>query len=66
MLSALPGRAKMANTTVAKWLGDGRSTAEVGRLFAGFTAWSGPFRSAIDAHGRPQGQTPAKPESTDA
>src|SRR6185369_14267164 len=61
------GPRESANTAaLATWLGDGRSTAEVGRLFAGFTAWSAPFRSAIDAHGGPPGQTPAKPEPTDA
>jgi sulfhydrogenase subunit delta len=33
--------------------------ADVGRLFAGFTAWSPPFRHVIDAHGGPPGRVPA-------
>jgi coenzyme F420-reducing hydrogenase gamma subunit len=46
------GPREAANTTsLAAWLGDRRSAAEVGRLFAGFTAWSPPFRSVIDAGG---------------
>jgi sulfhydrogenase subunit delta len=53
------GPREAANTTsLATWLGDSRSNAEVGRLFAGFTAWSGPFRSVIDAGEGPPG--PAK------
>ena len=51
---------------LASWLGDGRSASDVARLFAGFTAWSEPFRSVIDAHGGPPGQAGAHPESTDA
>jgi sulfhydrogenase subunit delta len=47
--------------SLAAWLGDDRSAADVGRLFAGFTAWSEPFRSVIDAHGGPPG--PAAPRS---
>ena len=50
------GPRETANTaSLATWLSDGRSVGDVARLFAGFTAWSGPFRSAIDAHGGPPG-----------
>jgi sulfhydrogenase subunit delta len=50
------GPREAANTaSLASWLGDRRSAAEVGRLFAGFTAWSPPFRSVIDAGGGPPG-----------
>lgn len=36
----------------AHWVGaDGREDAEVGRLFAGFTAWSEPFRSMVTTLG---------------
>ncbi len=34
---------------------DGREGVEVSRLFAGFTAWSAPFRGVIDEHGGPPG-----------
>jgi coenzyme F420-reducing hydrogenase gamma subunit len=37
----------------------GRDDAEVSRLFAGFTGWSGPFRAVIDEHGGPPGMTAA-------
>jgi coenzyme F420-reducing hydrogenase gamma subunit len=37
----------------------GREPAEVSRLFAGFTAWSAPFRSVIEEHGGPPGATSA-------
>jgi sulfhydrogenase subunit delta len=61
------GPREAANTkALAAWLSDGRSTAEVGRLFAGFTAWSEPFRAVIDAHGGPPGLTVEPPETTDA
>ena len=51
------GPKESANTaSLARWLSDERSAPEVARLFAGFTAWSGPFRSAIDAGGGPPGQ----------
>jgi len=67
------GPRESANTgSLATWLSDSRSAADVGRLFAGFTAWSGPFRSAIDAHGGPPGPTRARSvsdpdsETTDA
>jgi sulfhydrogenase subunit delta len=50
------GPREAANTaSLAAWLEDGRSAPEVGRLFAGFTAWSAPFRSVIDAGGGPPG-----------
>ncbi len=61
------GPRESANTeSLARWLSDGRSAGEVGRLFAGFTAWSGAFRSVIDAHGGPPGLGDADPETTDA
>ena len=61
------GPRESANTgALAAWLADGRTTAEVGRLFAGFTAWSEPFRSVVDSHGGPPGMTAASPETTDA
>lgn len=60
------GPRESANTTsLAAWLSDGRSAADVGRLFAGFTAWSGPFRAVVDAHGGPPGATTSS-ESSDA
>jgi coenzyme F420-reducing hydrogenase gamma subunit len=55
------GPRESANTAaLADWLSADRESPEVARLFAGFTAWSGPFRSVIDAHGGPPG-----PPSTD-
>jgi len=61
------GPRESANTaSLASWLSDSRSAPEVGRLFAGFTAWSEPFRAAIDAHGGPPGQTNAAEEPGDA
>jgi coenzyme F420-reducing hydrogenase gamma subunit len=61
------GPRESANTrALATWLGDGRSSSDVGRLFAGFTAWSEPFRSVIDAHGGPPGQVEPETEATDA
>ena len=38
---------------LAAWFARDRPTKEVGRLFAGFTAWSPPFRQVIDDHGGP-------------
>ncbi|OGO57370.1 MAG: oxidoreductase [Chloroflexi bacterium RBG_16_72_14] len=35
--------------------------ADVARLFAGFTAWTPPFRSIVDQHGGPPGRTPGGP-----
>jgi sulfhydrogenase subunit delta len=59
------GPRESANTaSLASWFEDDRSAGDVARLFAGFTAWSGPFRSAIDAHGGPPGRR--GPETTDA
>jgi len=51
------GPRESANTrSLAAWFerdeGDG-DEADVGRLFAGFTAWSPPFRAVIDARGGP-------------
>jgi sulfhydrogenase subunit delta len=37
----------------------GRNDEDVSRLFAGFTAWSTPFRGVVRAYGGPPGQTPA-------
>jgi coenzyme F420-reducing hydrogenase gamma subunit len=58
------GPRESANTAaLATWLGADRESPEVARLFAGFTAWSGPFRSVIDAHGGPPG--PSATDRTD-
>ena len=61
------GPRESANTaSLATWLSDDRSDPEVARLFAGFTAWSGPFRSVIDARGGPPGQRDKAAETHDA
>lgn len=61
------GPRESANTAaLATWLTDGRSAADVGRLFAGFTAWSPPFRSVVDAHGGPPGMARDPGETSDA
>jgi sulfhydrogenase subunit delta len=61
------GPKESANTaSLAHWLSDDRSRPEVARLFAGFTAWSPPFRTVIDAHGGPPGQTVPAGETRDA
>ena len=61
------GPRESANTaSLATWLSDDRSDPEVARLFAGFTAWSGPFRSVIDARGGPPGQRTKTAETDDA
>jgi|NGEPerStandDraft_6_1074524.scaffolds.fasta_scaffold46010_2 sulfhydrogenase subunit delta len=61
------GPRESANTaSLAKWLSDDRSASDVGRLFAGFTAWSPPFRAMIDAHGGPPGQVIPAKETHDA
>ena len=52
--------------SLARWFSDDRSAADVGRLFAGFTAWASPFRSAIDAHGGPPGLAARKRETPGA
>lgn len=52
--------------SLSQWFGDGRAAEEVARLFAGFNAWSEPFRSAIDAAGGPPGRRQAHSEPTDA
>jgi coenzyme F420-reducing hydrogenase gamma subunit len=50
------GPREAANTiALASHLSEERSASDVGRLFAGFTAWSGPFRAAVDGHGGPPG-----------
>ena len=36
----------------------GRADEDVARLFAGFTGWSGPFRSVVAAYGGPPGVIP--------
>jgi sulfhydrogenase subunit delta len=52
------GPRESANTAaLATWLGSDRADGDVARLFAGFTAWSGPFRSVVDAGGGPPGLT---------
>jgi coenzyme F420-reducing hydrogenase gamma subunit len=42
---------------------EGREGEDVSRLFAGFTAWSAPFRAVIDEYGGPPGRTPAGADS---
>ncbi|HET7471820.1 MAG TPA: hypothetical protein VFJ71_01725 [Candidatus Limnocylindrales bacterium] len=51
--------------SLAAWFERG-SPADVARLFAGFTAWSAPFRAAIDTYGGPPGAPVAGEGSTDA
>ncbi len=59
------GPRESANTeSLATWLERDRDRPEVARLFAGFTAWSPPFRAAIDARGGPPGAT-ALPDRVD-
>jgi len=61
------GPREAANTaSLAAWFSDDRSAHEVARLFSGFTAWSGPFRAQIDAHGGPPGPGEPKLGSDDA
>ncbi|MGH2512384.1 MAG: oxidoreductase [Candidatus Limnocylindrales bacterium] len=61
------GPRESANTqALTNWLSDSRSAADVGRLFAGFTAWAEPFRTTIDEHGGPPGQVPRPRESDHA
>jgi coenzyme F420-reducing hydrogenase gamma subunit len=44
----------------------GREDPEIARLFAGFTGWSGPFRSVVAAYGGPPGVIPyAMPSSAE-
>jgi coenzyme F420-reducing hydrogenase gamma subunit len=61
------GPRESANTaSLARWFSDSRSAPEVSRLFSGFTAWSAPFRTTIDAHGGPPGQLAERTEPEDA
>jgi sulfhydrogenase subunit delta len=61
------GPRESANTTaLATWFGESRSAPEVARLFAGFTAWSGPFRAVIDARGGPPGARDGREGAPDA
>ena len=65
------GPRESANTvSLATWLSSSREAADVARVFAGFTAWSPPFRAAVDAAGgppRPHGDPPVtREERTDA
>jgi sulfhydrogenase subunit delta len=61
------GPRESANTeSLARWLSDSRSTSDVARLFAGFTAWSPPFRSVIDANGGPPGPASGTARTPDA
>lgn len=61
------GPRESANTaSLANWLARDGAREDVGRLFAGFTAWSPSFRATIDAHGGPPGPSAPKPEATDA
>ncbi|MFN8629922.1 MAG: oxidoreductase [Chloroflexota bacterium] len=54
------GPREQANTSsLAKTLHAGdREEPDVARLFAGFTGWSGPFRSVVAAYGGPPGVIP--------
>jgi coenzyme F420-reducing hydrogenase gamma subunit len=48
------GPRESANTaSLARWFAKDRDDPDVARLFAGFTAWSPPFRAAIDERGGP-------------
>jgi coenzyme F420-reducing hydrogenase gamma subunit len=61
------GPRESANTaSLAAWFDDGRSGPDVARLFAGFTAWSQPFRAVLDARGGPPGPRPPEGKATDA
>jgi sulfhydrogenase subunit delta len=61
------GPRESANTvSLATWLADGRTDDAVSRLFAGFTAWSEPFRAVIDERGGPPGGRSRRPEARDA
>ena len=61
------GPRESANTpALAAWLGRDRDDPEVARLFAGFTAWSPPFRAAIDARGGLPGRPPRDAVISDA
>jgi sulfhydrogenase subunit delta len=56
------GPRESANTgSLAAWLAAGREDVDVARLFAGFTGWSEPFRTVIDARGGPPGRDDARP-----
>jgi len=59
------GPRESANTaSIAAWFAKDRDDQHVARLFAGFTAWSPPFRAAIDERGGPP--RPVLEEQTDA
>jgi sulfhydrogenase subunit delta len=47
-----------ANSLARTFAQDGREDADVSRLFAGFTGWSGPFRAVVAAYGGPPGMIP--------
>jgi sulfhydrogenase subunit delta len=47
-----------ANSLARTFAQDGRADADVSRLFAGFTGWSGPFRAVVAAYGGPPGMIP--------
>jgi sulfhydrogenase subunit delta len=48
-------RESAGTASLAAWFERDRDAGAVSRLFAGFTAWSDPFRAVIDAHGGPPG-----------
>jgi sulfhydrogenase subunit delta len=54
------GPREQSNTTslARTFVGAGREDEDVARLFAGFTGWSGPFRSVSAAYGGPPGVIP--------
>lgn len=61
------GPRESANTaSLAAWFGETTAASDVARLFAGFTAWAGPNRTAIDALGGPPGQREPEARSSDA
>jgi sulfhydrogenase subunit delta len=47
-----------ANSLARTFAHGAREDADVSRLFAGFTGWSGPFRAVVAAYGGPPGMIP--------
>jgi coenzyme F420-reducing hydrogenase gamma subunit len=59
------GPRESANTeSLAAWFGRDRDAPDVARLFSGFTAWSPPFRAAIDTLGGPPPIGPTEPPAS--
>jgi sulfhydrogenase subunit delta len=59
-------RESARTASLATWFERDRPGPEVGRLFAGFTAWAEPFRSVVDAHGGPPGRSSPRPPKGDS